>query len=234
MTRTLVRADRDREPELFDQMYRARAAVFHDRLRWNVRVRDGWEIDRYDEAEDPIYLVTVGPNGRLTGSLRLLPTTGATMLRNEFVDFFDEPVDVESPTAWECTRFCVHPAERVDELHTLRSVSSELLVGICELGLSSGIEHVVGVYDSRMMRIYARIGWSPAPLAVSRPELGKLMVGIWDVSESALETMRLRAGLRETQMPATLATAPDIDCGTWSVTNHSKPYEATTANDWNG
>jgi acyl homoserine lactone synthase len=202
MVRTLVRADHSRESELFDQMYRARAAVFHDRLRWNVRVRDGWEIDRYDEAEDPVYLVTVGPNGRLTGSLRLLPTTGATMLHDEFVGFFNEPVDVESPTTWECTRFCVHPAESEDERHTLRSVSSELMMGVCELGLSCGIEHVVGVYDSRMSRIYARIGYSPSPLAVSRPELGKLIVGIWDVSESALENMRLRAGLREIQMRA--------------------------------
>src|SRR5271169_5895154 len=71
MIRTLVGADRHREPELFDQMYRARAAMFHDRLRWKVRVRHGWEIDRYDEAEDPVYLVAVGLNGRLTGSLRL-------------------------------------------------------------------------------------------------------------------------------------------------------------------
>uniref|UniRef100_UPI002360520E acyl-homoserine-lactone synthase n=1 Tax=Brucella intermedia TaxID=94625 RepID=UPI002360520E len=48
--------DRERHPELFDQMFRGRAEVFHQRLRWPVSVRDGLEIDYYDEECDPAYL----------------------------------------------------------------------------------------------------------------------------------------------------------------------------------
>jgi N-acyl-L-homoserine lactone synthetase len=191
MIRTLTGTSRDVEPEAFDQMFRARAAVFHDRLRWDVEVRDGREIDRYDEEHDPLYLVSVDSCGRLTGSLRLLPTTGPTMLSNEFSGFFNEPVDIESPTAWECTRFCVHPEP--ENPIPYRTVSSELLIGLCELCLSSGIEQIVGLYDYQMTRIYARIGWSPAPMATSRSELGRLIVGIWDVSQEALHSMRQRA-----------------------------------------
>jgi N-acyl-L-homoserine lactone synthetase len=190
MIRTLTGASRDAEPEAFDQMFRARASVFHDRLGWDVEVRNGREIDRYDEEHDPLYLVSVDSRGRLTGSLRLLPTTGPTMLSNEFSGFFNEPVDIESPTAWECTRFCVHP--ETEGPTSYRMVSSELLIGLCELCLASGIEQIVGVYDDRTTRVYARIGWSPAPMAASRSEVGSLIVGIWDVSQEALHSMRQR------------------------------------------
>ncbi|WP_274534398.1 acyl-homoserine-lactone synthase [Methylobacterium indicum] len=65
-------------------MFRARAVIFHERLGWAVAVRDGWETDRYDWHEDPVYAVTADAEHRLTGSLRVLPTTGETMLRTEF------------------------------------------------------------------------------------------------------------------------------------------------------
>ena len=39
---------------LMDQMFQMRARVFHDRLRWNVRVVDGRERDKYDD-ESPVY-----------------------------------------------------------------------------------------------------------------------------------------------------------------------------------
>ncbi len=177
-------------------MFRARAVIFHERLGWAATVRDGWETDRYDWHEDPVYVVTADAEHRLTGSLRVLPTTGETMLRTEFAGFFDEPVDVESPTVWECTRFCVHPCTGPDACHG-KLVSTELLIGLCRLCLSSGVEQVVGIYDEAMTRIYNRIGWSPVPLARSRPEIGKLVVGIWDVSAEALEVMTRRVALHD-------------------------------------
>ena len=190
MIRALTNADRNVEPDLFRQMYRARAAIFADRLGWNVKVSDGYEIDRYDIDHGPVYLVSGDGNGRLTGSLRLLPTTGETMLCNEFADFFDEPVDVRSPTAWECTRFCVHPNGSPTNAGERSRVSCELLAGLCDLCLTSGIDHIVGLYDERMTRVYRRIGWSPIPLATSRSGISPLVVGIWEVSSDALATIR--------------------------------------------
>jgi N-acyl-L-homoserine lactone synthetase len=192
MIKILTRADRAGSPELFDQMFRARAAIFRDRLGWDVEIRDGWEIDHYDTDEDPIYVVSLDDRGRMTGSLRLLPTTGETMLRNEFSGFFTEPVDVTSPLAWECTRFCVHPQAYDASAEEARRVSTDLLIALCDLALHSGIEQIVGLYDNAMPRIYRRIGWSPVPLAHARPEIGALTVGIWDVSPDAIAQMRAR------------------------------------------
>lgn len=186
MTTVLSKVDREKHPDLFNQMFRARADVFQRRLRWDVTVLNGLEVDRYDETEDPIYLVTLEQSQIISGSLRLLPTTGPTMLSNEFASFFTEPVDVRCPTVWECTRFCVHPSTL--GCSAQRQVSTRLLIGLCELCLSSGVEQIVGVYESCMSRIYGRIGWVPTVLA--RACHRDLSVGIWDVSEQALDVMR--------------------------------------------
>lgn len=189
MHRILTNHDRVTHAALFEQMFRARAQVFHDRLGWEVQVTDGLEIDRYDHLEDVTYVVTLDDNGRVTGSLRLLPTTGPTMMKSDFNDFFNEPVDVESPTTLECTRFVVHP---VDEEHPSeqRRVSSQLLIALCELCLSNGYDSILGLYNAGMTRVYRRIGWNPEPLAESHSDRGHLIVGIWEASEAALATMR--------------------------------------------
>jgi N-acyl-L-homoserine lactone synthetase len=187
--------DRVEHPALFDQMFQSRAAVFHDRLGWDVVVKDGHEMDRYDEEADPVYLLAVDDDQRVHGSLRLLATTGPTMLQSEFKHFFDDDVNVAAPTIWECTRFCVPPVLG-GTTQDVGTVSAELLIGLCELCLSSGIEFVVGVYETPMTRIYARIGWCPEPLAQARPEIGSITAGIWEATPAALSSMRQRLAAR--------------------------------------
>lgn len=189
MIKILTNGDREHALQLFDQMFRSRALVFDERLQWQVTVKDGWEIDRYDD-EDPVYLLSIDDSGQLQGSLRLLPTTGPTMLQNEFADFFPDSVNVSAPTIWECTKFCIPPRLSKDSKKTVSLASAELLISLCELCLSSGIEFVVGVYEASMSRIYRRIGWSPELLTRSRPEIGDISVGLWEATPSTLATMR--------------------------------------------
>ena len=195
MITTLTNGDRERSAELFDQMFKSRSLVFYERLHWNVSVQDGWETDSYDD-EDPVYILSLDENGRLQGSLRLLPTTGPTMLQNEFADFFSDPVDVTAPTIWECTKFCIVSQPTTGSRKVTALASAELLIGLCETCLSSGIEFVVGVYDNSMPRVYQRIGWSPELIARSRPEIGDISVGLWEATPSALATMTQRLAER--------------------------------------
>src|SRR5580704_10498661 len=96
-----------RYSNLLDEMFRLRARVFRDRLRWDVQVADGKERDKYDD-EGPVYLIYADEESlKVKGSLRLLPTTGPTVLADIFSDTLPDAVHLSAPTIWECTRFCL-------------------------------------------------------------------------------------------------------------------------------
>ena len=80
MIRLIQGCDRLRHMYEIDRMHTIRAEVFHHRLRWDVRIEDGWEIDEFDD-QNPLYMLSIDPvNGDVRGSVRLLPTTGPNML----------------------------------------------------------------------------------------------------------------------------------------------------------
>lgn len=191
--RSLTYSDRLHHETLFRQMFRGRARTFAERLGWKVSVERGMERDRYDTLPSVRYLVATDSAETVVGSLRLLPTTGDTMLRNEFAAYFRELTDFADPATWECTRFCTHP-HNVEDTGTGSSISIDLLIGLCEFSMSCGIERIVGVYEAPMVRIYRRIGWSPRAIGRSHPQAGGLLVGAWDVSHDALATMKERRG----------------------------------------
>jgi acyl homoserine lactone synthase len=197
MIRLVHGADAHRYPREIDAMFRARAAVFSERLGWNVTVVDGRETDRFD-AINPLYLIaTDDSTGTICGSLRLLPTTGPNMLKECFAELFDEPVDIESATIWECTRFCLHPNVDVRASATgAMRTTWELMLGICEVGLRAGISQIQGVYDQSMVRVYKKTRWTPTPITRTG-RLGSLpvFVGLWDVDEETLLRMRQVSGI---------------------------------------
>jgi len=211
MIRLIQGADAPNHPNEMDAMFRARAQVFRDRLGWDVDVIDGREIDRYDAA-NPLYLLSIDEgNGAIRGSLRLLPTTGPNMLRDKFAAFFDVPMVIESATIWECTRFCLHPDAGGPQTTATGAMRAtwDMMLGICEVGLQAGLSQIQGVYDQSMIRVYRKTRWSPVPIAESR-KVGAIpiYVGLWDVSEEALEQMRKASGTRgsvlEPNMPRRL------------------------------
>jgi acyl homoserine lactone synthase len=187
--------DRDRHPDLIDEMFRMRAAVFAERLEWDVTVTNGLEIDRFD-TEDPLYLLSVDERtGALLGGVRLLPTTGPNMLRDVF------PVLVpggapESPLIWESSRFAINPAafdtvDRVQANHVVNLITVELLCGIVEVCQRAGIEHIVSVFDTRMARIFRSIDCA-FEIIGTPTRIGKTMTyaGVFDMSDD----MRGRLG----------------------------------------
>ena len=81
-----------------NEMHVLRRLVFAERLGWDVSVKEGWEIDSFDDA-DPLYLLSIDPKKNLVrGSLRLLPTTGPNMLRDVFNCLLPEGQTIESAT----------------------------------------------------------------------------------------------------------------------------------------
>ncbi|UUP20045.1 acyl-homoserine-lactone synthase [Nitratireductor thuwali] len=187
-------AERERHPTLFDEMFRMRAAVFVDRLEWDVTVTDGREIDRFD-AEDPLYVLSLDDRtAALQGAARLLPTTGPNMLRDVF------PVLVPggapaSPLIWESSRFAVNPAafnacDRAEANHVVNRMTIELLCGIVEVCQRAGIEHVVSVFDARMARIFRSIDCAFEVIGTPT-RIGRTMTyaGVFDMSDAMRERL---------------------------------------------
>lgn len=183
MIRYLYGSELDRHPALAAHMFRDRTTQFRDRMGWEVTVDDlGWETDAYD-AMDPIYVIVEDQKGGHAASMRFLPTTGSTMLSDVFPHLVGGSA-IRSPRVWECTRFCLSPSAGA-------GMARRLLLGAVELGLSMGVTHSVGVFDTPMTRIYRRLGWSPEVLGSQ----DGISAGIWELGTDVHDHLCRTSGI---------------------------------------
>jgi acyl homoserine lactone synthase len=178
---------------LMDEMFRLRARVFRDRLGWDVQVIDGRERDKYDDI-GPVYIIHTDERAReVKGSLRLLPTTGPTVLADKFFDTLPDAVHLSAPTIWECTRFCLNDgllnAAHRDELLV---ASGTLIAGLGETAIKAGIESILGNFDATMLRIYRRIGCTVEVLGSTLRYGRPVYLGLFPISEPILRNVRER------------------------------------------
>ena len=177
MIRYIYGNDLHNFPKLARTMFLDRADQFKTRLGWDVSVDSrGFERDEYDD-ENPLYVIWENADGTHGGSMRLLPTVGRTMVNDHFRHLTDG-VRIESPLIWECTRFCL-------SRKATGGVAAALMLAGGEVMKEFGIEHYVGVFDARMVRIYKRIGSSPEILGQEGEGRSMVAVGLWEFTEDA-------------------------------------------------
>ena len=185
-------------PKEIDAMFRNRAETFHDRLGWEVVVKDGYERDRFDEL-NPLYLVSVDPETeRYWGSLRLLPTTGPNMLRDVFPQLLEEGEVIESATIWEASRICAVavPGQPARGRAGAAYVLSELIAGIGEVSVLAGLTQIVAVFDTRLLRILKAARC--APEIIGRPQhIGGVTAyaGLFEAGPKGLTSVRDALGI---------------------------------------
>jgi acyl homoserine lactone synthase len=148
-----------------DAMHRIRKKTFFERRRWDVSVVNSWEIDGYD-ALCPLYLVCVNEQDVVVGGLRLLPTTGFTMINDTFSSLLPDGKRIESPLIWESSRFSVdHEADVASGRKGISRATAELGLAMNEIGMQVGLTHIVTVYDAFMHRVLARAGCAGKPIS---------------------------------------------------------------------
>lgn len=174
-------------PKLQATMFKDRADQFHTRLGWDVSVdANGEERDEYDDI-NPLYVIWERPDGRHGGSMRLLPTTGQTMVNDHFSHLIGGG-SIESPLIWECTRFCL-------ARETCPGTAAALMLAGGEIMKNMNVSHYVGVFDARMVRIYKRIGSSPEVLGSQGEGRAKISVGLWEFTDQAQASVAASAGI---------------------------------------
>ncbi|MBB3590168.1 acyl homoserine lactone synthase [Rhizobium sp. BK529] len=183
---------------ILDQMFRLRKKVFADKLGWNVPVIGPFERDSYDSL-CPAYLVWCNETRtRLYGGMRLMPTTGPTLLYDVFRETFPQAADLVAPGIWEGTRMCIDEeaiAADFPDVDAGRAFSM-LLLALCECALDHGIHTMISNYEPHLKRIYKRAGAEVEELGRA-DGYGKYPVccGAFEVSERVLDRMRASLGI---------------------------------------
>ena len=189
MIRYLYAKELEALPELKNSMFRDRADQFKTRLGWDVTVDDaGFERDEYDDL-NPLYVIYQQADGLHGGSMRMLPSTGRTIMNEHFSDILGGG-DVRSPEIWECTRFCLSRSAQP------RTAAALMLAGGGgEIMENFDVRHFVGVFDARMVRIYRMIGASPEVLGSTGDGRAKISVGLWSFTDEARVRVAQKAGI---------------------------------------
>jgi N-acyl-L-homoserine lactone synthetase len=179
---------------LLAAMYRLRRRVFKDRLDWSVSVSGELELDVYDTL-GPTYLVLISDAGEPVGSVRLLPTTGPTMLADTFPVLLGGAAAPRDERILESSRFCVDTSLAAEQAaNGLNRATFILFAAMIEAARAVGADSIVTVTDTRMERILRRAGWPLRRIAAPQP-VGVTMAvaGVLDASGAALHRMHEQA-----------------------------------------
>jgi acyl homoserine lactone synthase len=183
---------------LLDLYFRLRKRVFYDGLRWDVPVQEDRERDAYDD-EAPAYLVWCNEDRTvLYGAVRLLPTTGPTLLHDVFHETHGCSAALIAPDIWEVTRMCIDTtaiAADFDGVAPARAVGF-ILLALCECAIAHGIACLVSNFEACMKRTYRLAGLEPNILGSAgtfnrRP----VYCGSFDISTELLSRMRSAVGI---------------------------------------
>jgi len=172
---------------LLDEMHQLRARVFAGRLGWRVKVEYGRERDEYDTL-GPTYILALTDRGAVAGCVRLLPTTGPTMLSQTFSQLLPGGQLRGKSTMVESSRFCVETRGGGRGDRFLHHATLTMFAGIIGWSMSNGFDKIAAATDVRFERILHRAGWPMTRLG--RVELiGETMsvVGILPADQASFD-----------------------------------------------
>ena len=143
-------------------------------------------MDEYD-ALNPLYVIVTDDEGKRAASMRLMPTTGRTMLAEKFPHLTDG-LTIASEATWEISRFFVPRRED-------RRPAPALVCAGCETALRAGVSSYVGVVSTHMVRVFALFGAKAEILSRSSSPEGEICACIWEMSEALSAAFRRAARL---------------------------------------
>lgn len=168
--------------------YRLRYRVFVERQEWDVPHWKGMEYDQYDTPAAH-YLIYRDETGEARGVSRLSPTDRPYMLKDVWPDMVASGELPSSHTIWEGTRIGI---DRCLTSEQRRRVLGELTCAYLEFGLSEGVEWIIGVMPTLIIRsLFVRAGWHVELLGEPRVLGGdKVCAGRLRVDEETLHKVR--------------------------------------------
>lgn len=182
--------NRPQHKHLIEDYFRIRKIVFHDTLRWDVVVDGDLEYDRYDFMPCT-YVLSLSPQGEVTGGLRQMSMAGPNLTWQCFSDMIADPADLLSSSITETTRFAIRPQERdVRVMSGVNRTAIELSNASLEIGFAAGITRHVAVCEENIVRLTQSFG--VACQVIGRrdiPGASPILCVSWEVSAASLEKL---------------------------------------------
>ena len=147
-------------------------------------------IDRYD-TPSATYVLDLGRGGAVTAGLRLLPTSSATLLANEF----SAAVAGELPQGPEILElshwFVAADAPEGNEAKRYRLLFDAMF----EFALAQGVTHLTAVCNIHLMPALLELGWSVVPLGLPVEDKGQVCIAILIEATTQMTRSIREAGL---------------------------------------
>lgn len=176
-------------PRLMDEMYGLRLAAAHAHAgRPSGAVHRLAVLDYFDSL-DPLYVLVLDERECVAGALRLLPTSGVTMLNDAFAGAAPDGIRVESPLIWEASRLTLRaagdfPAADVAIDRTI----GQLGVALNAIAQTAALTHVIGVFDESLHRLLSQRGCAGETLATQMRIDGADMFAVLYEVGAAMDT----------------------------------------------
>ena len=178
-----------------EQMHRLRHEIFVEELGWtDLWSAEGVERDDFDD-EHAVYLAAID-DGRVQGSLRLLPTWKRCMITERFPQWADMAPVEAGGGVWEWTRWCPGTTRRPRALIKARAA---LIVGALEFARSRGVETYLTFCETKFLPQLVELGWAPEPLGLPRSfDQGSAVAVRWTVRRDHLSAARRLFRMQDT------------------------------------
>lgn len=182
------------------QYFKLRKRIFCDKLGWVKATQGDMETDQCD-AMFNVYILHIDETAKVvSGGVRLMPTTGATLLHTVWKDMLPHRDDFRSPNIWEATRFCVDEEISTRKASFLNRTTLSLSMAVADFGNANGISHVIAVCEDYFFNMAGAYGPKAEIISTKTDENGlKISCGMWSTSgiQSMLEWSRALTGNAE-------------------------------------
>jgi acyl-homoserine lactone synthase len=151
MIHVVTAANRALYVKQLDEMHRLRWRFFIEQRKWTdlaaAQAEPGFERDEFDD-DRAVYLLALGEDGAVNGSMRLRPTDDTSLIGKHFPHLLAPECKPRlGPSIWEITRSMRTPEYRGSD----GELRLKINCASCEFALSRGIERYVAVIDTFLL-----------------------------------------------------------------------------------
>lgn len=144
---------------LIENMFKLRGEVFKDRLGWEVKLKDGLEVDDFDRG-NPSYITLLNEQENIIGCWRALPTTDRYMLKDIFPQLLRGETAPQERNIYEISRFAISKHRDGKEKTIASRDTAELVHSFYSFAKENGITDYVLVTTVACERILKYLGVS--------------------------------------------------------------------------